>query len=241
MNKASLSVEITFTENLLATSSGNPELHAEYQAARVAEFKADRSPEENKTLAAEEMETLSAPEAIEKASTVFHRDEKGLFLFDYTWRGHIKETIGHLCELGEFKNLSKWTYKRACDGCVFVGPRRIYLFRDNAILKVPEGTLQRPLRATTMQGDRVALARSEKVDAGAKCYFTVSVLESSNPKSAWREIKVDLIRSVLDMGSFKGTGQWRGGGNGTFEWHVITREKVDQMNGLASVAQALAK
>ena len=241
MKKESLSVEITFTENLLATSSGNPELHAEYQAARVAEFKAERSPEENEQLKGEEVETLSAPEAIEKASTVFHKDPKGIFLFDYTWRGHIKETIGHLCELGEFKKLSKWTYKRACDGSIFVGPRRIYLFRDDGIMDKPEGTLQRPLRATTMQGDRVALARSEKVEAGAKCYLSISVLESSNAKSAWSEINMDLVKAVLDMGSFKGTGQWRGGGNGTFTWAVITREKVDQMNGLVSVAEALAK
>jgi hypothetical protein len=209
--KSTLKVRVTFTEDLLATSSGNPEVHAEFQASRSK----DAAKME------EEIATLPAEEVTEKASTVFHKDDKGLFLWDYQWRGHFKEVIGHLCELGEFSKLSKWTYKRACDGAIFVSARRIYLMRDGQHIKQPDGTLQRPLRATTLQGDRVALARSEYCKAGTQCEFEVSIFESADKKSPWYEINLDLIKSCMDLGVMKGTGQWRSGGYGRYTYEVI--------------------
>jgi len=211
MKTSSITVEITFTQPLLATASGNAELQAEFIASKAP----------TKEAADEEVSTVPVSDQIEKASTVFHRDDNGLFLYDYTWRGYLKETIGHMCELGEFKKLSKWTHKRAVDGSIFVKPRRIYLQRGGKNLAEPDDTIQRPLRATTMQGDRVALARSECVSEGTQCQFTVTLLESANTKSAWSELNMDLLRQCLDMGAFKGHGQWRGGGWGVFSWKEI--------------------
>lgn len=224
METKQIKVRITFTEQLLATASGNPELHREFIASKAPGHEQ----------AEEEMAALPAEAQVEKASTIFHRNPPSgatthdplapagaLFVFDYHWRGYLKEGIGTLCELGEFTKLSKWTYKRAVDSAVFVAPRRIYLARDGKILDKPDGTLQRPLRATTMQGDRVALANSEFVHPGTQCEFTIRVLESSNAKSAWKELTLDVVKAVLTMGQDKGTGQWRGGGYGRFTWEEV--------------------
>jgi len=226
-----LAVSIRFTEDLLATSSGNPEVHAEFQASRSKD--AAKMEEETATLPAEEV--------TEKASTVFHRDEHGLFLWDYQWRGHFKEVIGHMCELGEFAVLSKWTYKRACDGAIFINPRRIYLCRDGKNLTQPDGTLQRPLRATTMQGDRVALARSEYCKAGTECGFTVTLLESTDKKSPWYEISFDLIKTCLDFGVMKGTGQWRSGGYGRYEYAIVSEQKAERGKSKKQLAKESAE
>jgi hypothetical protein len=216
IERSTLKVRTTFTEDLLATSSGKPEVHAEFQASRSAD--AQKMEEETATLPAEEV--------TEKASTVFHVDPKGLFVWDYQWRGHIKEVIGHMCELGQFEVLSKWTHKRACDGAIFVTPRRIYLMRDGEHLLKPDGTLQRPLRATTLQGDRVALARSEYCKAGTYCEFEVTLLESLDKKSAWYEINLDLIKQCLDFGIMKGTGQWRSGGYGRYTYEILEEHQA---------------
>jgi hypothetical protein len=212
MLKQKLSVEVTFTEPSLATSSGNPELHEEFQASRSK----DAAKQE------EEASTLPKEDVVEKTSTVFHRDDKGIFVYDYTWKGFFKEVIGFFCELGEFKALSKWTYKRAVDGTLYVFPRRIYVMREGKVLAQPEGSTQRPLRCRTMQGDRVALARSEHVDPGSTCSFDIVLLESSNQKSAWREVNLDLVKRCLDHGELWGYSQWRGGGNGRFTWKTLS-------------------
>jgi hypothetical protein len=221
MNTQQLKVRITFTEQLLASASGNPELHEEFIAARVANDRTKTLAQQQENSGEEVAVAQSVAEVVEKTSTIFHRDETGLFLWDYQWRGFFKERIGTLCELGEMKHISKWTYKRVVDQALFVSPRRIYLTSEGAAVKKPDGTLQRPLRASTMQGDRVALARSEYVDAGTQCEFTVKLLITSNAKSAWRDLDVDLVRSCLDMGQNSGHGQWRGGGYGRFTWEEV--------------------
>ena len=215
MKKEKLHITLTFTEPLLATASGNPELHRDFIAARASEFKGDERNAE--ALAKEEIETLpDAEEMIGKASTVFHRDDGGLFIYDYAIRGHIKEQLGSLCQLGEFQKLSVWTFKKACDCCIFVDPRRVRLFRNGSAILVPDGTLQRPLRASTMRGDRVALANSEYVEAGSSCSFEISLLVSSNQRSAWHEITTDILLKCFEMGERTGVGQWRSGGYGRY-------------------------
>ena len=99
-------------------------------------------------------------------------------------------------------------YKKEIDGLVFVSPRRIPLV-------LPEGATvgdcQRPLRASTAQGDRVALASSETVPAGTTQEFDVTLL---------RDDLAGALREWLDYGALRGTGQWRNSGKGTFVYSV---------------------
>jgi hypothetical protein len=151
---------------------------------------------------------------------VFAQDEKGLFLWDYHWKGYIKENIGAFCELGMFKKLSKWTFKRAVDQAIFVLPRRCYLTRGGKHVVEPDGALQRPIRATTMQGDRVALANSEMVKPGTQTSIKVVLMASENAKSVWSELTPDVLKEVFARGQLSGHGQWRGGGYGRFNARV---------------------
>jgi hypothetical protein len=67
--------------------------------------------------------------------------------------------------------------------------------------------LERPLRAMTMQGPRVSLARSEMIPAGAvvKCKITLYPVPSS-------QIDEAMLRELLDYSSQKGLLQWRNSG-----------------------------
>lgn len=81
--------------------------------------------------------------------------------------------------------------------------------------------LERPLRAETMQGDRVALAKSESVPAGTKVTVTFR---------CERKEGLDLVKECLDYGDKHGTGQWRNAGYGRFIWKKIDswKELIEQ-------------
>jgi hypothetical protein len=230
-----LQIKLVFTESLLGMCSGNPELHREYIASKSKDAaKLD-----------EEMKDLSASEIVAKTSTVFPRHDGWLFLWDYQIKGFIKEAIGVQVELGNIKGLSKWTYKRVIDSTVFIQPRRVVLYNASGDpLFEPDGMLQRPLRASTMQGDRVALASSEFVEAGASCHFTLKWLPSSNVKSAFYAIDEDVLESALRYGELKGCGQWRNGGHGTFQTTILgskiaPRTRAKKEDAKACVGEAM--
>lgn len=73
----------------------------------------------------------------------------------------------------------------------------------------PVGVLQRPLRASTAQGERVALASSEMIEAGAWCEFDIVMLNDEDEA---------LVREWLDYGSLNGLGCWRNASHGAFIW-----------------------
>lgn len=71
---------------------------------------------------------------------------------------------------------------------------------------------ERPLRAQTPMGERVSIAKSESVPAGATAEFEIECLD---PKLE------DMVRECLDYGAKRGLGQWRNSGKGRFEWEEI--------------------
>ena len=74
------------------------------------------------------------------------------------------------------------------------------------------GVCQRPLRGQTPQGERIALASSESIPAGATMEFTITCM-LDNQEAA--------IREWLDYGKWRGIGQWRNSGKGRFTWEEI--------------------
>lgn len=83
-----------------------------------------------------------------------------------------------------------------------------------------DGYLERPLRAETMQGPRVALAKSEVINEGWSVEFTVRVLPNSATKTS-SALDMDLVETLLEYGQFKGLLQWRNGGYGQFEFEEV--------------------
>ena len=207
-----LNIKLEFQTPLLGSSSGNKALHEEHIASKAPTTAA----------AAEELSCLDVADEIHKAMTVFPKDENGLFIWDYQVKGFLKESIAVLIELGDIKDLSKWSHKKAVDSLIFIQPRRIYL-KDSTgkpILKATE-TLQRPLRAETMKGERVALASSEMLPEGTQCQFTLKLLSGDNKKTKLAVVTLDNIQAALDYGAMKGFGQWRSGGYGMFNWQSL--------------------
>jgi hypothetical protein len=211
MNKQSYLVKVQFTEPVLGSANNNKDVHAEYIASKA----------QTATDAKEEVDAITNPQVeIEKTKTVFPRDSAGSpHVWDYQVRGFFKEAISVLIELGECK-ISKWGYKKAVDSFLFVAPRRIYLLDTGGKRPKSVDSLQRPLRAQTMQGERIALANSEMLPEGTRFQFTVTLLSGSNPKTKLAIIDEETLRAALEYGALKGFGQWRSGGYGRFTYDI---------------------
>lgn len=201
-----MKIKCTLTEEILGTASANPDIHREFIASKSADAEKMK----------EELESLPADQLALRQMTVFHRDtDNQPILFDYQIKGFLKEAIGILCELPDYADikfgkskLSKYTFKRLVDNYIFVSPRK---------LRLSEGTganCVRPLKAETPKGERVSLATSETVPAGATFECEIKSLVGGTAID-------DLIRDALNYGQLKGLGCWRNSGKGRFEWEKI--------------------
>lgn len=189
-------VKLTFTDDLLGTSSGNPELHRE--------FIASKAPDAAKM--EEEVAAIGVDAVEEKSMTVFPKMADGTpYLWDYQIRGFFKEICGAMRGIPGTKSSKVKAYKKKVDNTIFVEPREIPL--DLHSMKIAD--CQRPLRASTMQGERIALANSEVCPQGTTCEFDVLCMVDDD---------VDMLREWLEYGKYKGIGQWRNSGKGRFEF-----------------------
>lgn len=194
----SMKVRLTFFEEVLGTSSSNPDIHRE--------FIASKAPDAAST--ADEVAALGADAVADKGTTVFPRMEDGTpFLWDYQFKGFCKDTCGMLRRVKGEASSKLTAYKKVIDGLIFVQERRIPFCFDGEV-----GSCQRPLRAQTAQGERVALAESECVPAGSTVEFTILCLE---------EGLMPLVCDWLDYGRLRGIGQWRNSGKGRFTWEEV--------------------
>jgi len=197
---------LTFTEDILGSWPSREDI--------LTRFISSKAPAE--WLADEERESL--PEDAVANRTVFPRDENGLHLFNFHVKGLLKEAGNTLKQQLKIKNL-----RSKIDNYVFIHPRKIYITRDGKPVTEPDDVFERPLRAQTMQGPRVALTASERVKAPAEITFTVELVEND-------EIAMDTIHTLLDFGRLKGMGQWRNGGYGSFTWKEKEKEKEKENN-----------
>lgn len=197
-----LKVRLTFTEDVLGTANADKNVHSEFIAS-----KAPNAPSRE-----EEVEALGAEEVERKEMTVFPRMENGSPMFwDYQIKGFFKDTCSALsrCKGEDYSKEScgMKAYKKIIDGCIFPQPRKIEIHMNGEM-----GNCQRPLRAQTAQGERIALANSEAVPAGSWIEFKVVCLSDAYENA---------VREWLNYGQFKGIGQWRNSGMGRFTWEEI--------------------
>ena len=66
--------------------------------------------------------------------------------------------------------------------------------------------------AQTAQGERISLANSETIPAGATIEFTVQCLVDGD---------MDAVVEWLNYGKLRGMGQWRNSGKGRFNWEEV--------------------
>lgn len=199
MEMHTIKVRLTFQEEILGTASNNPEIHSEFIASKAPDA----------MTAEEEVAAIGVAEAIEKSMTVFPRDADGTpILYDYQIKGFFKDACGALRRVPNTKASKVKAYKKEIDCLVFVSPRMIPMAIPGGKL----GTCERPLRAQTAQGDRVALANSETAPAGTTIEFEVQCLTKE---------MCNLCHELLDYGQLRGIGQWRNSGKGKFLWEEI--------------------
>lgn len=190
-----IKVRLEFNEELLGTASANPEIHSDYIASLAPDAESR----------AEEVASVGAAEVTEKAMTIFPRNENGQpILYDYQIKGFFKDSCGVLRKVKGTKSEKIKAYKKEIDGLVFVSPRMIVLNMPGEM-----GNCQRPLRASTAQGERIALANSEAAPAGTWIEFDVK---------CYTDTMYDAVYEWLDYGEDRGIGQWRNSGKGRFSW-----------------------
>lgn len=205
--------ELTFTEAVLGSKPSNDEVFSDYIAANKQD---GVDPEELEAAKA-------AQERVKESMTVFHRMEDNVtpMVWNYQIKGLAKESCGALRRVEDTLSSKIASYKTIVDTLIFVAPRKIPLV-------LPEGgkvgVLERPLRAETMQGPRVALAKSETVPAGTKLTFTVTFMANRVGKAEKSVNLKEVFEEWLDYGELHGFGQWRGGGHGTFTWKELKTE-----------------
>lgn len=194
-------VIVEYTEELLGTASANPELHSEFIASKAPDAMSRE----------EEIAAIGADAVEEKGMTVFPRLDDGItpFTYDYQWKGYFKDACGMLRRATGTRSAKLKAFKKEIDGLVFPTPRKIPLI-------LPEGAAvgecQRPLRAQTAQGERIALAHSETVPAGTTQEFEIVVL---------RDDLAPVVEEWMTYGMLHGTGQWRNSGKGRFVWRKL--------------------
>jgi hypothetical protein len=202
-------IRITFIEEILGTSPNTEEIFKEFIASKAPDALSRE----------EEVAALGASEVVEKGMTVFPRiDDDTPFIWDYQVLGFFKDACGMLSRVsGKDENGKKkkavnesgklTAYKKIIDGLIFVTPRKIPLIFNGQI-----SACERPLRAQTAQGERVALAKSEAIPAGAYMELSIQCLSDEHEAA---------VREWLDYGQLRGLGQWRNSGKGRFTWEEI--------------------
>ena len=194
-----LDVKLVFIEELLGTASADPEVYDRFIASK-APFPAARIEE-----------VSNIPLSDEAAGrTVFPRGLDGRpIAYDYHVKGFFKDACSMLRRVKGTESAKRKAFKKEIDGLIFVGPREIPILFDGEV-----GQCQRPLRASTPMGERVALACSETAPAGATMEFAVMLLDDALEPA---------VREWLAYGELRGLGQWRNSGKGRFRAEVRER------------------
>ena len=198
-----IKAKITFIEPILGSLPNNKELYSQFIASKAPDA----------STIDDEIAELGEDAVTERGTTVFP-GTIGI-------KGYLFKEACKMCKMDPSKLSSKLTaHLKKIDGNVFVyasdlrpsveaGCEWKKLYIQDAF---PIDTFERPLRAQTAQGERISLARSERIHEGASITCDiVTLLDNLEP----------MIREWLDYGVFKGLGQFRNAGYGRFVWEEL--------------------
>lgn len=205
---------ITFVEDVLGSSPKSKDVYTK--------FIASKAPNGNG-----EDEAADVQDAEELGWTTFMKDEAtgGLYFMDYTMKGFFKDTVQTLMSImeeeGKKASVPKIpAYKSWINRLAFPMPRKLFIHKpDGTVYTEPDGVLERPLKAMTMQGPRVSLAKSDLIRAGAYVDFKMTILPND------KKITQELFQQCLSHGELSGFAQFRAsGGYGRFTWMKLVQE-----------------
>lgn len=190
-------VKLTLTEPQLGTVPKDEEVYKT--------FIENKKPEEQQE---EEFKTVEKAE--ERGWIGFHKDEEGLFLYDYMFRGFLKAAA----QATKYETGLK-AFKKKIDMYAFVFPRRLRFVDENTgdVIKEPDGDIERSIWVMTSQGPRVSLIRSDKINPGRIIQLELHILND-------KELTKELLRTLFHYGAYSGLGQFRNGSYGRFGYEM---------------------
>ena len=208
--KSKIRVRLTFISPILGSCPSNPEIYRKYVASK--------SPDADGI--EEEVAQLGVDGVIDKTMTVFPRVAGKPVLLFRQLRGFFKAACKAARKCTDAKN-GDWGYEskaikayvQVIDTLIFMTPREVPIMFNGEVRG-----FERPLRASTPQGERIALANSEEIPKGATVEFEIQALTNQYESA---------IREWLDYGVFSGLLQFRNGGYGRFVW-----EEIDEMGNV---------
>ena len=202
--------KLTGISPILGSIAMDKKVFTEYLATK------GKTPEEKEKALQDVDNVPETPEDAENKATGFYRDENGNFILkEYQVKGFLKEAARVLKDqLGLVAPVSK------IDNFVFIRETNLIIHTaTGGTVTEADTILDRPLRAMTAQGPRVALAYSEMV-SDWNIEFTLRVLQNDGSKKS-AAMTMDTIEELLDYGFLKGLLQWRNGGYGKFIFEKI--------------------
>lgn len=204
-------IKITLIDEMLGTNPGEKKVHEKFINSKAPDAETRE----------QELEHLAPEEMVSKEMTVFYRkpgDPDTIQLPCYHLYGFFKSACGFLKRVEGTESSKIKAYKKIIDGLIKCYPDSKNKRGRFIDLQLPDGATigncQRPLRAQTMQGERVALANSETVPAGTS--FEVDIV-------CWDKKVWPAIEEWLDYGEMNGLGQWRSSGKGAFIWEYVNQ------------------
>ena len=207
-NAIKLKMRIMFLDETLGSQPNSKEIVRDYIASNAPDALSK----------AEEIAMAGVDDVFEKNTTVFPRMIDGrLCSLNYQWEGYMKDICGFLRRIPGTLSSKESSYKKVIDGTMFVLERRIpFTYNGKELYETDDETMnqiisicERPLRASTPQGDRTALASSESLPPGTMCEFTILVTDAK---------KEALVREWFTYGALHGFSQWRNSGKGIFDY-----------------------
>jgi hypothetical protein len=201
-----INVTLKTTTELLGTIPKNPEIYKQYIETKRPDGGSD---------------DVTIEQREDAGWTGFHSDEKGIFLFEYMFKGFLKHWGNVLKD-----KLDVTALRSKIDDIVFISPRKVYPLReDGLIIREPDGVNERSIRVMTPMGPRVSLIRSDYLAPGAILNIQVEIIDVGDKavkpgapvKPGKVRITPELIRTLFENGKYAGLGQFRNGGYGRFE------------------------
>lgn len=200
-------IRIELIDEMLGTNPGDKKIHERFINSKAPDAETRE----------EELTHLPTEDMVSKEMTVFYRNADGdPEMACYHLYGFFKSACGYLRKVKGSQSSKLKAYKKTIDGLIKVYPDANDKTGRFIKLNLPDGgdigNCQRPLRAQTMQGERVALANSETVPAGT--WFECDIC-------VWDPDTWNYIEEWLKYGEFNGLGQWRSSGKGAFKFAYV--------------------
>jgi uncharacterized protein (UPF0248 family) len=227
-----MTVELTFTEKMLATSPADPATYEKYIIGKATEkgIEVDKKDEIKTLKNKSEEEGEVEEEAIsEERTMIFHREDDGKpFIYSYMIKGHHKTACEALRKVSGTESEKIKSYTKAIDLRIFVNSSNVSpmpaphrsIFPMHIPLVLPKDGimefLARPMKGQTMRGPRITILKSETVPIGTKIGFVIKTIDDKLR---------DAIEEWLEYGAEYGLGAWRNAGWGKFSYKILDETK----------------